>query len=107
MVITLPRNLRCKAHSRLAVTSAAVVTLEAAKILHATYGPAQAVLVTYEDQPMRRTIDGTTPTTGADGVGAVKQDGDAEYIQGGGCAQNLKMIAVGTSGVVQVDYFYE
>lgn len=107
MVLTLPKYLKCRAHSRLEVTSAAVVPLTTAKVQHPTYGPCQAVLVTVEDQSIRRTLDGTTPTTGADGVGAIMVDGSSLLIQGGLSVANLKMIAVGTSGIVQVDYFYE
>jgi len=105
--VTLPFLYRCRADSRLAVTTGAVVVLEAAKIKHPTYGPAQAVYITVEDNAIRRTYSGTTPTTGADGVGAIMNDGDSLLIQGGINIQNLKMISLSGNAVVQAEYFYE
>ena len=107
MILTIPFQYRCRAHSRLTVTSGAVVTLEAGKILHPTYGPCQGIVLTVEDQPIRRTFDGTIPTTGADGVGAILADGDILSLAGGLSVRNLRMIAVATNSIIQVDYFYE
>ena len=106
-ILMIPFNYRCRAHSLLSVTSGAVVTLDAAKVLHATYGPAQAVMLSIETAAIRRTMDGTTPTTGAAGVGGILASGDSLLLAGGGNVKNLKMIAVSTTAPVQVDYFYE
>lgn len=107
MILTIPFQYRCRAQSRIVVTSAAVVTLEPNKVTDPVYGPCQAIVLTVEDQPIRRTLDGTTPTTGANGVGSILADGDVLSFTGGFSIRNLRMIAVGTDSVIQVDYFYE
>jgi hypothetical protein len=108
MILSIPFQYKCHAQSRLTVTSGAVVSLEAAKVTHPIYGPCQAIVLTVEDQSIRRTLDGiTSPTTGADGVGSILSSGDILSFTGGFSIRNLLMIAVGADSVVQVDYFYE
>ena len=106
-VIAIPFGYKCRSYSRLSVTTGAVVALEAAKVLHPTYGPCAGVLVTIEDNDIRRTIDGTTPTTGVDGIGATIVTGDSSALMGGQIVKNLKMIGLSGTGIVHVDYFYE
>jgi hypothetical protein len=60
-----------------------------------------------ESNSIRRTFDGTTPTTGATGVGGVIAAGDSLFLSGGVNVAKLKMIAHTTTAPVQVDYFYE
>lgn len=107
-LLIIPKNLRCRAYSRLAVDNVDVVYLNPLYRLHEDYGPCSAVLITVEDNAIRRKYDGEDPTTGVDGEGATLADGSAEFVQGGKSVANLALIAAGAgAAVVHVDYFYE
>lgn len=69
----------------------------------ATAVGARAMLVTWEAQPARFTIDGSAPTTA---VGHLVGAGDSVYIRGGSAVKNFLTIRTGgTSSACTITYF--
>lgn len=69
-----------------------------------THKRAVAALVSAETQPMRFTVDGTTPTTT---VGHLLAAGDYFVVRGEQNVSRFKAIrTTGSSGALQVTYFY-
>lgn len=87
--------------------SSTAIGFTAGKILLNLAGGAHkraiAAIVSAETQPMRFTINGTTPTTT---VGHLMAAGDYYTIQGEANVAAFKAIRTGTDGTLQVTYFY-
>lgn len=107
---TFPATRRSFAFERISgISTAAVVTLTAA-----TYGhysatgdnrvPARAAIISVEVDSIRYTTDGTTPTTGASGVGHRANPDDVITLEGLQEIKNFKMIGETATAVVSVTY---
>lgn len=101
-------------HESITVSSTAV-GFTAAKIINqpTTNGVADPIrrcveaFVTVEDQPARYTYDGTTPTTGAAGVGHLLAAGDTLTIQGYEAISKFRIIRSGvTDSALRVTYHF-
>ncbi len=87
---------------RIVISSTAVTPTASEAGTDALYlGPSNA-LITVEDNPIRLTYDGTTPTST---IGHYVEAGDSIRVNGSISIQNLKFIrATGADAVAQVTY---
>lgn len=70
------------------------------------YTQAQAALIVVENNSIRCTEDGSTPTQGGTGHGYLVMAGQSRYIIGSGNVQNFKMISATNGQPAKVETVY-
>ena len=107
-LVDVSGGLVCKARERIAVGDVAV-SLTGSLVTHAMYGASKKVIISVEENDIRKCQDGSTPVqTGGSEVGMVIYTGSIFSVLGNTDIGNFEAIAKtnGAAADIEVEYYY-